>query len=287
MSIGYQHILPQHLLSRMMGGLATCRCKMFKNRAIQLFINHYGVDMSLAMRQHPDEYENFNDFFTRKLKPEARPIDTQADTLISPVDGCVSEFGTIHHNRLIQAKGKDYALEQLLADEHDLIEAYQGGSFLTAYLAPKDYHRIHMPMAATLEKMIYVPGKLFSVNEQAVNDIEGLFARNERVICQFHSEQGPIAVILVGAMIVGSIATAWHGVVSPPHGKCVQQWDYPDQSISLKKGDEVGYFQMGSTVILLLPKDHITWDPALQPGQTLKMGEVIGNTSPDFTSTTN
>ena len=275
MAIGYQHFIPQHLLSRMMGALATCRCKILKNKAIQLFINHYGVEMQLAIRKTPDEYENFNDFFTRQLEPTVRPIDQHANTVVSPVDGCISEFGTIEQGRLLQAKGKDYSLQQLLAGEHDLTDLYQGGQFLTAYLAPKDYHRIHMPMAGTLEKMLYVPGNLFSVNVQAVNGIEGLFARNERVICQFKTEQGPMAVILVGAMIVGSIATAWHGIVSPPHSKCLQQWDYEDQEIDLDKGDEVGYFQMGSTVIVLFTKDRVKWSSGLQSGQPLKMGEVM------------
>lgn len=270
-----QYIVPQHLLSRLMGALANCSCKKLKNWAIGRFIKAYKVDMSLAIKEDYRQYPTFNDFFIRHLKPSARPIAAGDDILISPVDGSVSELGKIHEGQLMQAKGTYFGLGALLAGQRDLVAAYQGGLFMTAYLSPKDYHRIHMPCDARLMKMVYVPGKLFSVNQQAVASIEGLFARNERVICHFETRTGPLALILVGAMIVGSIAVNWHGVVNAPRGKTVTVWEYHDQQIAFKKGDEMGYFKLGSTVITLTSQKAIKWVETLKADVPLKMGELV------------
>lgn len=274
MLMRYQHFIPQHLLSRMLGKLATCRCRMIKNSAIKAFIAHYHVDMSIADRQQVQQYEHFNDFFTRTIKADARKIDSDINGITSPVDGSISEFGSIQEHKLLQAKGKHYSLQQLLAGDNTLASTYKNGEFLTAYLAPKDYHRIHMPIDATLKKMTYVPGTLFSVNQRSVNHVDGIFSRNERVICEFTTAHGPMILILVGAMIVGSMATSWHGVISP-RSNCVQQWDYQNNPVTLKKGEELGYFQMGSTVIMLFPKNTLHWKSELKPGAALQMGEKI------------
>lgn len=270
-----QYIVPQHLLSRLMGALANCRCKKLKNWAIGRFIKAYGVDMSLAVEQDYREYSSFNDFFIRHLKPDVRPVAPGEDILVSPVDGSVSELGDIRDGQLMQAKGTYFGLGALLAGQRDLVSAYQGGSFMTAYLSPKDYHRIHMPCDAELIKMVYVPGKLFSVNRQAVAAIEGLFARNERVICHFKTATGPLALILVGAMIVGSISVDWHGVVNAPRGETITAWEYEDQDIRFNKGDEMGYFKLGSTVITLTSQQDMKWVESLEADAPLMMGEVV------------
>lgn len=272
-----QHILPQHLLSRVVGALAVCRIHPIKNFLIQRFIAAFKIDMQDYERQTPQEFEHFNDFFTRTLKPGTRPIPEDAAVCFSPVDGAISQLGQTTQGRLIQAKGRDYRLSELLAD-HELAGRLEGGAFATLYLAPKDYHRIHMPFDGKLKSMIHVPGDLYSVNEATADGVDRLFARNERVVCVFDTAHGEVAMVLVGAMIVASISTVWHGQVTPVKG--VQRWDYlAEQNIELKRGEEMGQFALGSTVILCTAADALTWDSESTPGMDLRLGQAIGRWS--------
>lgn len=273
----WQHLIPQKLLSRLIGILANCTYTPIKNFFIEQFIKDYQVDLSDAVIENPRDFACFNDFFTRALKPEARPFDPTANILISPADGFLSEFGYIQHNQLLQAKGQNYTLNRLLADDAKWVEAFQDGAYNTIYLAPKNYHRVHMPLAGTLIQMIHVPGKLFSVNQKTTQDLPDIFADNERVICIFDTIFGPMAVILIGAMIVASIATTWHGQVTPS-SRTVQQWVYQNPTpIHLEKGAEMGRFYLGSTAIVLLPKQVMSWHTDLQIGQPLKLGQSLGS----------
>lgn len=280
----WQSCLPKQALSWIAGRLAECRWAWFKNWAIRRFAAHFGVNWQEALQETPEAYPHFNAFFTRALKPGVRPLSTLPFAITSPVDGCVSEFGFLTEGKLLQAKGRYYHLKSLLADES--IDSSGSGSglgvgvwdnaaFMTAYLSPRDYHRIHMPLDGRLRRMVYVPGKLFSVNQASVTHIDQLFARNERVICYFDGAAGPFILVLVGAMIVGSIATRWHGVVNSPRGGLVTQWDYEHQGIALAQGDEMGHFQLGSTVIMLMPSS-MQWRDDLQPGSPLRYGEYVG-----------
>jgi phosphatidylserine decarboxylase len=272
----WQYFMPQRFLSRLAGLLANCDYEPIKNLLIEKFIKHYQVSLEDACIENPREFENFNHFFTRALKADARPFDTDSATLISPADGALSEFGKIENDQLLQAKGQNYSLAQLLANNQEWIEAFSGGSYSTIYLAPKDYHRVHMPLAGELLQMIHVPGKLFSVNQKTTQEIPGVFARNERVICIFQTAVGPMALILVGAIIVASIATTWHGQVTPFEQK-VQSWHYQKPtSIHLEKAAEMGRFYLGSTAIVLLPRDAVEWNPDLMVGQSLQMGQSLG-----------
>lgn len=274
-SVGWQYIFPKRLLSHFAGRMANWRCARFKNWAIAAFCHRYGVSLSESEIERIDQFENFTDFFIRKLKPSARPIAQSPNAIIAPVDGVVSEIGNLKQQKILQAKGKYYSLQSLLGGDKALADLFCDGNFMTAYLAPKDYHRIHMPCDGRLMMMRYIPGKLFSVNEASVANIDKLFARNERVVCLFDSEQGPFLVIAVGAMVVGSITTVWHGIVNGGHRANMRTWDYQSQQIQLKKADELGYFQLGSTVIVLFPKHRITWDSAYHAGATLKLGQCI------------
>lgn len=272
----WQHLIPQKLLSRLIGFLARCAIKPVKNFFIEQFIKHYQVDLTDALTPDISVFGCFNDFFTRALKPGCRPFAAEPNVIVSPADGTLSEFGTITNDQLLQAKGHYYSLSQLLAHNQKWVEAFQGGTYSTIYLAPKDYHRAHMPLAGTLIQMIHVPGKLFSVNQKTTQDLPDIFAQNERVICIFDTAFGPMAVILIGAMIVASIATTWHGQVTPtPCG--IQNWVYQNPAvIQLEKAAEMGRFYLGSTVLVLLPKNVMTWDQTLLVGQTLKMGQTLG-----------
>lgn len=272
----WQYLIPQHGLSRLMGALANWRCRRLKNWAIKKYIRHYKVDMQEAKIEDPTQYACFNDFFIRELKPELRPLATEPNSLVSPVDGCISECSKIDDKRIFQAKGQYYDLSALVGDEA-LAKPFQNGEFLTAYLAPRDYHRIHMPITGTLEKMIHVPGKLFSVNPPTVACIPNLFARNERVVNIFSTEIGPMALILVGAVIVGGISTKWHGLVTPPSARSVSIWDYSDKNVQFGRGEEMGHFQLGSTVIILFAENKIAWSEKSKPEVPLKMGEKIGS----------
>ena len=268
--------------------LTHSKLRVWKNLFTRWFANQYKVDMSLAVNEDLTGYENFNQFFTRPLKPEARPICSETSCIASPVDGTVSQAGTINDEAIFQAKGHDYSLTELLGSEKDWVNKFRNGSFATIYLSPKDYHRIHMPFDGELKQMTYVPGKLFSVSPATTREIPRLFARNERVVCFFETTKGPMAVILVGAMIVGSMETVWHGTITPPHGKQLSHWFYgtgsaedikPKKAVTLTKGDELGRFNMGSTVILLFPESSIHWESIVQAGNSVQMGMKIATQS--------
>ncbi len=265
----------QHLVTHLVGLLAKNRTRWFKNGFIKFFIKRYQVNLHEAQSSNLQDYENFNAFFTRHLKPEARDLAKPSNIVISPIDGTLSEFGQINHDVLIQAKGMQYSLAQLLANDDLFCQRYQGGMFATLYLAPKDYHRVHMPCAGQLVKTCYVPGKLFSVHPRVVAKTPHLFARNERLICHFKSPQGNFALILVGAMVVASIHTTWGGEISPPHRKEIVEKHYHDQTIHLERGQEMGFFDMGSTVILLFEKDALQWDPILTVAQPIQLGNSL------------
>lgn len=273
LKIAGQYCLPQHLLTRLVGKLAAAEAGLVTTWLIRQFIARFGIDMSEARFEDPAHYRTFNDFFTRELKAGLRPIVEESQVLALPVDGAVSQLGTIHEGRIVQAKGHDFSARELLGGDSALAAPFQGGQFATIYLSPKDYHRIHMPLEGTLETMIHVPGDLFSVNPLTASHVPNLFARNERVVCLFRTELGPMALVLVGATIVASIETAWAGTVTPPAGKQIRRWDYsPEQAITLQKGQEMGLFKLGSTVVCLFPPDSITFADTLQPGAETRMG---------------
>lgn len=270
----YQSLLPQHSLSRFAGWIANCKQTWIKNRLIQGFIRHYNVDMSLALEENPEHYINFNDFFTRSLKPEKRPISNHTTDIISPVDGTISQFGDIKENQLIQAKKINYNLQALLGGSAQLATQFQNGRFASFYLAPQDYHRVHIPYSGELKEMIYVPGRLFSVDTHTTSELPNLFVRNERVITLFSTPIGPMAVILVGAMLVGSISTPWEGIIAPAAKRHIYHWHYLNNKISLLKGQELGQFQLGSTVIILFEANRIKWLTNLSEKKVI-FGECI------------
>ena len=267
-----QHLLPQHLCSRLMGFFTDSKISWLKNWMIKKFIKKYEVNLEEAQRQSPEQYQSFNDFFTRKLDTNARIIDKNTNSIISPVDGCISQVGAIKQQSIIHAKGKNFSLESLLAHNLENIKLFENGSFATLYLAPKDYHRIHMPVDGKLQSMQYVPGKLFSVNHSTAAEIDNLFARNERVINIFETDHGPMAVIMVGAFFVASIHTAWAGEVAP--GKLTQPIVYQNP-IEFCKGDDIGHFQLGSTVVLLFAENQIKWQENLKSLDTIQMGQAL------------
>jgi len=272
-----QYILPQHALSAAMERLTRSRCRWLKDPAIRWFARHYRIDLAEARYRSPGAYPDFNAFFTRPLRAGARPLEASAGAVTSPVDAAVSQAGVLAGKQLLQAKGQTFELDELLALEAEEGEAFRGGSFATLYLSPRDYHRIHMPLDGTLREMVYVPGRLFSVNPATTRVVPRLFARNERVIARFETEAGPMALVLVGAVFVGSIGTVWHGTVTPPRRREVQRWEYPAGEVQLAKGEELGRFNMGSTVIVILARDKATWRPDLAPGSRVRMGEGIGD----------
>ena len=263
-----QFLLPQHLLSRLMFRFARIQSPWIKNSFTSWFVSKYKVNLNEALLEDIDEYKHFNDFFTRALKDGSRPIsDSQ---LVSPVDGVVSQYGSIKDSLIVQSKGKKYSVESLLA-ENSKNDLYT--SFVTIYLSPKDYHRIHMPLDGSLKSMKYIPGNLFSVNQRTVDDIDQVFARNERLVCYFDSEYGEIALVMVGAIFVGSMETSWEGQITPPYNKSVKTFDYDSRQIKLSKVEELGRFNMGSTVILLLP--HNVSKMNFEFNKTLKMGQSL------------
>lgn len=270
-----QHCVPQHGLSRFGGWLANSEVPWLKNRLIRYFINRYSLNMEEAQETNPFAYPSFNALFTRSLQPHARPIAEETTAFVSPVDGCVSQLGAIQENQLLQAKGHYYSVASLLANDPNLSAVFKNGNFITLYLAPPDYHRIHMPMDGHLTEMIYVPGRLFSVNHKTAASIPNLFARNERVITVFNTAVGQMAVILIGAMIVGSIETVWAGTINPPEHKKPNRWQYKD-SIFLKRGEEMGRFKLGSTVIVLMENQGVQWLSTLDPTDKVRFGEKLG-----------
>ena len=272
------YLLPKQALTRFAGWVAGARGGRATTALIRWFIKRYGVNMAEAAQADPAAYASFNEFFTRALRPGVRPL-AAADWLC-PVDGAISQFGAVHDGRIFQAKGHDYSATALLGGDGALAAHFHGGHFATLYLAPKDYHRIHMPCAGRLLRMVHVPGELFSVNPTTARGVPGLFARNERVVCVFESSRGPFVLILVGATIVGSMATVWHGVVNPPRLPDVKTWNYGGQNIVLKQGDEMGRFLLGSTVVMLFPKSRqrpLQFNPAWAPGRPIRLGEAMAN----------
>lgn len=269
-----QYLLPRELLTRLAGwGSRLRRPAWLRRRVIRLFIDRFGVDMSEAANPDPDAYETFEAFFTRRLRDGVRSWEEDRLALASPCDGAVSECGTLDGRRLLQAKGRHYSVDALLADP-GLGDAFTNGSFATLYLSPRDYHRVHMPQDAQLERMVYVPGGLFSVNAMTVVAREGLFARNERLVCIFRGPAGRFAMVLVGALIVGGIRTTWAGRVTP---RTAEPWHITTEArIALQRGDEMGLFELGSTVILVYPSGAVAWRPDLTPGTSVRLGETLG-----------
>jgi phosphatidylserine decarboxylase len=267
-------LLPQHFLSSLIHWFMRIKQPAFKNFQINQFIKLFNVNMNEAIQNDSHTFVNFNAFFTRELKPEARPDQTQNNELCCPVDGAISELGDIEDEQLIQAKGHYFSLNDLLAGDQSLTETFRHGKFATIYLSPRDYHRIHMPIDAKLKEMIHVPGQLFGVNKASVKAIPRLFTRNERVINYFETAVGPMVLIQVGAIFVSSIETTWHGVVTPPRRLKIQRWS-EIKNTSLFKAQEMGRFNMGSTVILLFPKNSIEWNDNLKANTPVKMGQLL------------
>jgi phosphatidylserine decarboxylase len=269
-----QNLLPQHFLSRLVYALMRVETRWIKNLLIRSISRLAGVNWSEALSGRLEDYRHFNAFFTRELRPGVRPFTDDPRILVSPCDGHVSELGQLEDELLLQAKGHRYSLQQLLADD-PVFDSLRDGSFLTIYLSPRDYHRVHMPLGGQLQRMIHVPGKLFSVAPYTVRHIPDLFARNERVVSIFETDHGPMAHILVGAMLVASMETVWAGEVTPCKSREVTVTDYRDQDIHLQRGDEMGRFNMGSTVILILPPGTTNWHPDLQAGQPVFLGQDL------------
>lgn len=273
--IGFQHVVPQHLLSRFVGNLAASKNSFVKNTFIKNFVANYDINMGEALEENPLAYPSFNEFFTRALKANARPIATNSKAIVSPADGAISQIGDISTDKIFQAKSHDYSVVTLLGGDAQRAAPFLGGQFATVYLSPKDYHRVHMPFTGKLRQMIYVPGDLFSVNTTTAENVPNLFARNERVVCLFDTEIGPMAVVLVGAMIVAGIATVWAGNLAP-QGKNVVETNY-DGSLTLNKGDELGRFYLGSTAIVLFGAHVMNWNKDLVAASPVRMGEAMGS----------
>jgi len=274
-----QYILPHHPLSRLMRKLTHSENKIWKNLFIKQIASHYGVNMDEAKDSDINSYPSFNHFFTRELKAGARTIANIKGDIACPADGAVSQAGDITEGNIIQAKGKSYTVTDLLGGDEQRAAPFKNGKFTTIYLSPKDYHRLHMPLDGTLKEMVHVPGRLFSVNAATANSVPRLFARNERVVAIFDTEIGPMALILVGAIFVASIETVWHGEVTPPSAKEIQTWQYTDNAPQLKRGEEMGRFNMGSTIIVLYGNDVMDWEEMLTAGKTVQLGEKIGQTT--------
>lgn len=271
-----QYLLPKQALTHFAGWVASRERGWVTTEIIRRFVAKYRVNMDEALDSDISSYRTFNEFFTRALKPGVRPMAQAA--LVCPVDGAISQFGPIAGDQLFQAKGHHYSTTALVGGDAALAAHYQDGSFATIYLSPRDYHRIHMPCDGRLTRMIYVPGDLFSVNPVTARGVPGLFARNERVVCVFESARGPFVLVLVGATIVGSMATVWHGVVNPPRGKVVREWHYPasgQPEVALKQGEEMGRFLLGSTVVMLFPKGPLRFNPDWVPGRAVQLGELM------------
>jgi len=277
-----QYLLPKRALTVFAGWCANSKASWWVRNVIPWFIRRYGVNMSEAANPDPGSYATFNEFFTRSLKPGVRPL-ARAD-FVCPVDGAISQHGSIQRDQIFQAKGHHYSTQALVGGDAELAAQFDDGAFATIYLSPRDYHRIHMPAEARLRRMIYVPGDLFSVNPATARGVPGLFARNERVVCVFDAPHGgrgsqetrPFVLVLVGATIVGSMATVWHGVVNPPRPGKIREWTYDDQVFRLHRGEEMGTFLLGSTVVMLWPKDTIDLNPQWAAGQGVRMGEAMG-----------
>nr|WP_188130053.1 archaetidylserine decarboxylase [Massilia mucilaginosa] len=271
-----QYLLPKQGLTRFAGRVAGHQGGQYTTTLIRWFVGQYGVNMEEAANPDIASYASFNEFFTRPLRPDARPL-AKAD-FVCPVDGAISQFGSIDDDQIFQAKGHKFSTTALVGGDAELAAQFQHGSFANLYLSPKDYHRLHMPCEGRLTRMIYVPGALFSVNPTTARGIPGLFARNERVVCVFNSkEHGAFVLVLVGATIVGSMATTWHGLVNPPRPGVIKEWRYDDKNIVLKKGEEMGRFLLGSTIVMLFKKDTIAFNPEWAPERPVRLGEAMGD----------
>jgi phosphatidylserine decarboxylase len=273
-----QYLTPRALLSRLVGKLAECRWPWLKNTLISQFIKSYDVNMDEAEQSDRSAYPHFNAFFTRALRDGVRPVNPHPESIVCPADGTISQIGDIQNDRIFQAKGRYFSLMELLGGEQELASEFSGGRFATIYLSPRDYHRVHMPFAGSLRSMTYVPGDLFSVNDVTADNVPKLFARNERLVCVFDTRFGAMAMVLVGAMIVAAIETVWAGQVTP-YKKQVHTTNYKGRRkpINLKKGEEMGRFKLGSTVILLFGKDAMSWQESYVNGSATRMGEVMGS----------
>jgi phosphatidylserine decarboxylase len=272
-----QYLLPKRVLTIFAGKLANLRGGALTHAVIRRFVAQYRVDMQEAADPRIESYATFNEFFTRPLRAGVRPIS--AAPFVCPVDAAISQFGPIEHDQIFQAKGHSYSTRALLGGDQSLAHRFDHGHFATLYLAPKDYHRIHMPCDGRLRRMIYVPGDLFSVNPLTARHVPSLFARNERVVCVFDTEHGPFVNVLVGATIVGSVATVWHGVVHPPRTRHIREWRYDDGQIVLRKGAEMGRFLLGSTVVMLFPRNVLTFVPDWAPSRPVRLGEAMATVS--------
>ncbi len=271
-----QYLLPQHTLSRLMSRLTHSENIAWKNFFIKQIIRHYGVNMDEALDSNIEAYQSFNRFFTRELKPGIRPLTTAQNAIASPADGAVSQAGAIAGDTIFQAKGKSFTAVDLLGGSGDRAAPFRDGVFATIYLSPKDYHRLHMPLTGTLREMVHIPGRLFSVSTATANVVPGLFARNERVAAIFDTAAGPMALVLVGAMFVSSVETVWHGVVTPPTVSAMQTWSYGNDAPTLQIGEEMGRFNMGSTIIVMFGTDRANWVDGMTAGKAVKLGEMIG-----------
>ena len=272
-----QYLLPKQALTTLAGKFASARLGGLTTSVIRWFVGRYNVNMAEAANPDIASYTSFNDFFTRALKPGARPL-AQAD-LICPVDGAISQFGPIAKDQVFQAKGHTYSTTALVGGDAAAAARFDNGHFATLYLSPRDYHRIHMPCAGELTRMVHVPGDLFSVNPTTARGVPGLFARNERVVCFFESAQGPFVLVLVGATIVGSMATVWHGQVNPPRTGVLRQWDYAKGQVNLQQGEEMGRFLLGSTVVMLFPQGPLQFNPQWSPTRPIQLGEAMAQRS--------
>ncbi len=270
-----QYLIPHHFFSMMMYRLTRCQAVWFKNLFIKFIIKNYQVNLAEAQQTDLNAYPSFNAFFTRALQAGIRPIATGENIFVSPVDGAISQLGKIESGQIVQAKGRHYSVLELLGGDQTLAEKFQQGQFATIYLSPRDYHRIHMPLTGKLQQMRYIPGKLFSVSPRTARTVPNLFARNERVVTVFETQQGPMVLVLVGAIFVGSMETVWSGQITPPYGKDIQHWSYQQQAITIQKGEEMGRFNMGSTVVILLPEQATLFLEQLRVGDSIKMGQAI------------
>ncbi len=270
-----QYLIPKQALTSLAGKFASARAGGITTGFIRWFVGRYGVDMAEAANPDIAGYASFNEFFTRPLRAGARPL-APAD-FICPVDGAISQFGVIERDQVFQAKGHHYATAALVGGDRELAARFENGSFATLYLSPRDYHRIHMPCEGRLTRMIHVPGALFSVNPVTARGVPGLFARNERVVCVFDSAHGQFVLVLVGATIVGSMATVWHGVVNPPRPGYVREWNYSDRQLDFRQGDEMGRFLLGSTVVMLFPQGVVQFNPDWAPARPVRLGEAMGS----------
>jgi len=271
-----QYLIPQHSLSKLMYWLTRIQFKLWKNLLINQVVNLYNVELNQAERESANDYISFNDFFTRRLKQSARTWELNKNNILSPVDGAVSQIGKLDANNIIQAKGKSYTLDTLLANDADTISKLSDGLFTTLYLSPRDYHRIHMPVRGKLIKSIYVPGDLFAVNNATVRNVDNLFARNERFISIFETDLGLMAQIMVGAIFVGSMETVWLGQITPPYTRQLDFREYKDNPVILEQGQEFGHFNMGSTVILIFEKSKLNWLDNLNAGSAIQVGQILG-----------